>query len=65
MPTRRAAERWAKMAKDARAIAAQTPDPASQRTMLNIAAEYDKLAEREAELARMKGGRRGGDPGRK
>jgi hypothetical protein len=35
------AERWAKMAEEARAIAMRTRDPATKETMLEIAASYD------------------------
>jgi hypothetical protein len=37
---------WRTRAKQARAIAAEMKDPDNQRTMLDIAAHYDVLAER-------------------
>jgi hypothetical protein len=39
------AERWMKMAAEARAIAERTSDPAGKKRMLEIAASYDKLTE--------------------
>ena len=51
------AERWMKMAAEARAIAERTSDPAGKKRMLEIAASYDKLTERAKALARR---RRGG-----
>jgi hypothetical protein len=51
------AERWAKMAKEARAIAMRTRDPAAKETMLEIAASYDRLAKKSQELARRRSGR--------
>ncbi|MEJ0017563.1 MAG: hypothetical protein WDN25_13550 [Acetobacteraceae bacterium] len=63
MPERRVAERWKKMAEEARAIAERLRDPASKQAMLEIAAGYDRLATRAAESARARGGRRSQDPG--
>jgi len=42
---RRGPEYWASRAEDARTLAAQMSDPLSRKTMENIAASYDKLAE--------------------
>jgi hypothetical protein len=39
------AERWLKMADDARATSDHMHDPDSKRMMLDIAASYEKLAE--------------------
>ena len=44
-------ERWAEMAKEARAIAARTSDPSAKSTMLEIAANYDVLSKKSKELA--------------
>jgi hypothetical protein len=43
------AEHWHDRAEDARKLAAQIPDPASRRTMLEIAESYDSLARRAAQ----------------
>ena len=51
------AERWAKMAKEARAIAMRTRDPAAKETMLEIAASYDRLAKKSEHFARLRAGR--------
>ena len=51
------AERWAKMAEEARAIATRTRDPAAKETMLKIAASYDRLAKKSEELARRRAGK--------
>ena len=48
------------MAADARAIAMGTRDPSAKKTMLDIAADYDRLAEKSEELARRPGGK--GEP---
>ena len=53
-------QRWAKMAADARAIAMGTRDPSAKKTMLDIAADYDRLAKKSEELARRPGGK--GEP---
>ncbi|MGO9997044.1 MAG: hypothetical protein ACLPKW_04725 [Acetobacteraceae bacterium] len=45
------------MAKEARAIAMRTRDPAAKETMLEIAASYDRLAKKSQELARRRSGR--------
>jgi hypothetical protein len=37
---------WLGRAKEMRALAGQMSDPAAKRSMLNIAGEYEKLAER-------------------
>ena len=39
-------EHWRKRAEEARALANQMNDETSKQTMLNIAADYDRLAER-------------------
>ena len=49
--------RWARMAEDARAIAMGTRDPSAKKTMLDIAADYDRLAKKSEELARRPGGK--------
>jgi hypothetical protein len=49
-------ERWAEMAKEARAIAMRTRDPAAKERMLEIAASYDRLAKRSEDLARRRSG---------
>ena len=38
------AARWLKMAEDARAMAARMRDPEAKRMMLEVAANYEKLA---------------------
>jgi hypothetical protein len=38
------AERWRKMAEDARAMAARMRDPEAKRMILEVAANYEKLA---------------------
>jgi hypothetical protein len=43
------AKHWRERAEEARRVAAQFADPASRKTMLKIANDYDRLAER-AEL---------------
>ena len=48
------------MAADASAIAMGTRDPSAKKTMLDIAADYDRLAEKSEELARRPGGK--GEP---
>src|SRR5262249_11666628 len=62
MKERRATVRWATMALDARAIPDRIRDPESKQTIVEIAAGYDRLATRAAELvrahARVHGGRR-------
>jgi hypothetical protein len=44
-------EHWRSRAKDARRIADSLDDPGARRSMLKIAEEYERLAERAAERA--------------
>lgn len=62
MPQRRAADRWLKMAQEARAIARHANDPAAKQRMLEIASGYDRFAETAGDLVRRRGGRRADDP---
>ena len=62
MPQRRAADRWLKMAQEARAIARHANDPAARQRLLEIASDYDRLAEKAGDLERRRGGRRADDP---
>ena len=45
------------MAADARAIAMGTHDPSAKKTMLDIAADYDRLAKKSEDLALRSGGK--------
>jgi hypothetical protein len=45
-------EHWRKRAEEARDLANQMNDETSKQTMLNIAADYDRLAERVEARAR-------------
>jgi len=62
MAKRRAADRWSDMAAEARVMAESTRAPEAKARMLEIAASYDKLAARAAELARRRNGEGGEDP---
>jgi hypothetical protein len=50
MAKRSFVERWLRMAHDARVAAGKMRDSESQRTMLEIAVNYERLAERAAKL---------------
>ena len=50
MAKRSFVERWLQMAHDARVAAGKMRDAESQRTMLEIAVNYERLAERAAQL---------------
>jgi hypothetical protein len=52
VPSRFTAKHWRDRAEEARAHAEAIRDETSQRLMLKVAADYDKLADRAAELER-------------
>ncbi len=52
MPAKLGAEYWRERAEEARAQAEQMPDPTARRTLLDIAENYEQLAE-QAERMRM------------
>ena len=62
MPQRLGAAHWRKRAEEARKLAEQMDDSDTKRSMLTIAAEYDKLTERAEKRAQkvVKGGLREG-----
>jgi hypothetical protein len=62
MPKRRASDSWSEMAAEVRAIARSTRDPDAKTRLLEIAAGYDKLAARAADIERRRGGQRTEDP---
>jgi len=51
------AQKWAKMAEEARAIAMRARNPVTKKTMLEIAASYDRLAKGSVDLPRRLSGR--------
>jgi hypothetical protein len=62
MAKRPASEMWSEMAAEVRAMAERTRHPRDRTRLLEIAASYDKLAARAAEMERRVGGQGTEDP---